>query len=538
MKKLYAVIGAIVFFTAISAFSKIIVNPDFDNGPVTLSITAIELTDSATRVNTDIYSKPGWWIRPQSNTILKGRITGNSYKLMNIEGLNIDEKYFLGDSAYVSSVYVFEPVNPIDSIIDFIEPDGWEVTGVKLHETVRKPFKTHIHGTLEGNPASSWFILSEALADHRVNKSLIIPVHNGKFAYDLYTDSPLVYKLCIGSEYLDGSWRNISFSSADSDVSIQIPKDFNENAVISGGAATNAIKEYENKRRAYLKLNLKETPIGRLYEDMEKTGKGLTPEAYNLKKLKEEGNLTKSQKDSLSKEVSRLYSEDKIYSEEGKRVKKEYYELSDKVNSQFFHEELSKPSPAHLYQMLQLVTFGYPYPEKIFDIFIENYRDTLTEHPYHKTLSLMYEAGDPAPGKKYTDFSAPDLEGNIVKISDRIGGKVAIIDLWASWCGSCRRHSKEFIPFYEKYHDKGFEIIGVAREKSSTEAMVKAIKRDGYPWLNLVELDDVNSIWKKYHTGNGGGKIVMVDKDGTILAVNPSAEEVEKILIEKFGKVE
>lgn len=149
MKKLYAAIGAIVFLTTISAFSKIIVNPDFDNGPVTFSITAIELTDSATRVN----------------------------------------------------------------------------------------------------------------------KSLVIPVRNGKFAYDLYTDSPLVYKLYIGSEYLNGSLRNICFSSADSDVSIQIPKDINENAVISGGAATNAIKEYENKRRAYLKLNLKETPIGRLYEE-------------------------------------------------------------------------------------------------------------------------------------------------------------------------------------------------------------------------------------------------------------------------------
>lgn len=84
---------------------------------------------------------------------------------------------------------------------------------------------------------------------------------------------------------------------------------------------------------------------------------------------------------------------------------------------------------------------------------------------------------------------------------------------------------------------KGFEIIGVAREKSSTDAMVKAIKRDGYPWLNLVELDDANSIRKKYHAGNGGGKIVMVDKDGTILAVDPSADEVEKILIEKLGEV-
>ena len=60
--------------------------------------------------------------------------------------------------------------------------------------------------------------------------------------------------------------------------------------------------------------------------------------------------------------------------------------------------------------------------------------------------------------------------------------------------------------------------------------MIAAIERDGYPWLNLIELNDVNRIWRKYHAGNGGGKIVLVDRDGTILAVNPTTEEIAATL--------
>lgn len=56
--------------------------------------------------------------------------------------------------------------------------------------------------------------------------------------------------------------------------------------------------------------------------------------------------------------------------------------------------------------------------------------------------------------------------------------------------------------------------------------MEKAIKQDQYPWLNLVELNDRQNLWNKYGAGNGGGIIVMVDREGTVIAVNPSTEEI------------
>ena len=140
------------------------------------------------------------------------------------------------------------------------------------------------------------------------------------------------------------------------------------------------------------------------------------------------------------------------------------------------------------------------------------------------------------PGGHYVDFEAPDLEGCKVKLSDVIKGKVAIIDLWASWCMPCRAKAKAMLPLYEKYKDRGFEIVGVAREFKNTDRMKQAIKQDGYPWLQLVELDDGYQIWTRYMLGNAGGGVFVVDRDGKILAVNPKPEEVQKILEQKLGE--
>jgi hypothetical protein len=90
-----------------------------------------------------------------------------------------------------------------------------------------------------------------------------------------------------------------------------------------------------------------------------------------------------------------------------------------------------------------------------------------------------------------------------------------------------------FIPLYNKYKDKGFTVVGVASELES-EDMRLAVEKDGYPWLNLLELSDENDIWSKYGVNYAGGITVLVDCDGTILAIKPTADEVERILKEKL----
>ena len=89
-----------------------------------------------------------------------------------------------------------------------------------------------------------------------------------------------------------------------------------------------------------------------------------------------------------------------------------------------------------------------------------------------------------------------------------------------------------FIPLYNKYKDKGFTVVGVANELES-EDMRLAVEKDGYPWLNLLSLRGVGNIWERYGI-RGAGEVFLVDRDGTILAIGITAEEIERILKEKL----
>ncbi len=44
---------------------------------------------------------------------------------------------------------------------------------------------------------------------------------------------------------------------------------------------------------------------------------------------------------------------------------------------------------------------------------------------------------------------------------------------------------------------------------------------------NLVELNDEGQIWAKYSAGNAGGKVILIDSEGKIVAMDFSASELE-----------
>ena len=86
------------------------------------------------------------------------------------------------------------------------------------------------------------------------------------------------------------------------------------------------------------------------------------------------------------------------------------------------------------------------------------------------------------------------------------------------------------IPVYEEFAPKGFTVVGVAREFGIPELGERAIKKDGYPWLNLLELDDRGGIWALYRIQGAMCGSFLIGADGKIVAVNPTAEEVRDYL--------
>ena len=70
------------------------------------------------------------------------------------------------------------------------------------------------------------------------------------------------------------------------------------------------------------------------------------------------------------------------------------------------------------------------------------------------------------------DFTLEDFKGNKISLSD-LGGKVIILNVWATHCRPCKKEIPDFIEAYEQYKDKGLEIIGISVDEISKNKVIK-----------------------------------------------------------------
>lgn len=122
------------------------------------------------------------------------------------------------------------------------------------------------------------------------------------------------------------------------------------------------------------------------------------------------------------------------------------------------------------------------------------------------------------------EISFTDLEGNEVDLA-KMKGKVVLVDFWATWCGPCIQELPNVQEAYEKYHEKGFEIIGISLDddRDKLENFLENNDMpwpqyfDGKGWQNEISTKfGINSIPATYLIGKDG-KIAATDLRGSAL---------------------
>lgn len=137
-----------------------------------------------------------------------------------------------------------------------------------------------------------------------------------------------------------------------------------------------------------------------------------------------------------------------------------------------------------------------------------------------------------------TGFEAPDLVGMTPDSQSyalsKMRGKYVLVDFWASWCGPCRRENPNVVVMYNKYKDKGFDILGVSLDRDMP-SWKRAIEQDGLPWHHISDLKGWQSEHAQLYSVNSIPQTVLVDKQGKIVARNLRGETLEAKLKEIFG---
>lgn len=138
-------------------------------------------------------------------------------------------------------------------------------------------------------------------------------------------------------------------------------------------------------------------------------------------------------------------------------------------------------------------------------------------------------------GQKFTDFEMADLNGKTKKLSDFAGnGKYVLVDFWASWCPPCRKEMPNLVALYKQYKNKGFEIVGVSLDNDKA-AWEKGIKDLNITWAQLSDLKGWQNAGAALYGVNSIPQLVLIDKEGTIIAKNLHGEKLNKKLEELFN---
>ncbi len=142
-----------------------------------------------------------------------------------------------------------------------------------------------------------------------------------------------------------------------------------------------------------------------------------------------------------------------------------------------------------------------------------------------KRLANLLPIGSEAPEIRQ---NTPD--GGSFALS-QLRGKVVLIDFWASWCRPCRIENPNVKRVYERFHKKGFEILGVSLDRDHA-AWVEAIKADGLPWKHISDLQFWNNAAAQEYGVSGIPYTVLVDREGKVLDKGLRSEALEERLAE------
>jgi len=352
-----------------------------------------------------------------------------------------------------------------------------------------------LKGTVH-NRESQALLLVKSHEDARYMAQRIPITKNNTFTFVL-TDAPNIrYSLIFEEEFERGAFAPIYFFPDSDTIHFNLhPSDQYTSNTVSGSETTEEYLNFEKDVRY-----LFEQKFNTIYQQLD-----------SLHHLNEgESDLAKhliSKQDSIGKA-----------------------HISWRLN-----EIATKPSIAKYSMLRDFIIASEYFPQIDSDYLtsvIQSYQERYPNHFYTELYkNLITAMKSIIVGGEFVNFRTVDSQGNEIEFADYVKeNKITILHLWAPWCGPCRRTNRELIPFYEKYKDKGFTIVGVVGGIKEIEEYFVAIDQENSPWNNYVEIKNQNNIWEKYNISNSGGQVFVINNKGTILAIRPRIEELENIL--------
>jgi len=347
-----------------------------------------------------------------------------------------------------------------------------------------------ISGKIKNVENGKMVYVSELDSNNQPVKIDSVVIKDEKFNLDL----PAITQSNLSFLNIEGLNGNVIFISENEQVKFEIFKDSLPTSQVSGGKENKVFYSYldhlKNLNRRVMKIRA----------DLRQT----------ITTTKDSSTIAK-----LQKEEADLRNDDMI-----------------------FKKKMVKDNPDTFVSVLiltDMINMGATTSEvnELFETLTEGLKQT----PLAKTLKENLDKRNTVEiGSKAPEFSAPNPEGEVIALKD-VMGKITLIDFWAAWCKPCRIENPNLVRTYNKYHDQGFNIIGVSLDREGQkDKWIQAIKDDKLTWPQVSNLQ----FWQEPIALLYGVRAIpaafIIDENGVIVATNLRGDALEAKVKELLKK--
>ena len=133
-------------------------------------------------------------------------------------------------------------------------------------------------------------------------------------------------------------------------------------------------------------------------------------------------------------------------------------------------------------------------------------------------------------GSPLQDFSFTDFDGKPRKLSD-FRGKHVLIDIWGSWCGPCVADVPMMKEAYERFRDRGFEIVGLDFEMGKTADKVRPfLEEKGVRWVNGTP-ESVKELVHDRLRVTAFPTLILLDPQGIVIQTQPGQLRGKRLIV-------
>lgn len=172
--------------------------------------------------------------------------------------------------------------------------------------------------------------------------------------------------------------------------------------------------------------------------------------------------------------------------------------------------------------------FSYSEVNQLTSLLDTSLHNTLEWQNLSKLLNRLDLERNRTTGKAFYDVTLKDTSNSDINTKS-LRNKYVLVNFWASWCKPCRALNPELKVLYEKYKERGFEIVGISLD-TEKKAWKKAIRQDGLQWTQLIDEKAFNGTLPKYYDIYAVPVKILIDKEGKIVGFDLSTSEIESIL--------